>query len=93
MLKVLTPSQAFRPWIVVLSVAGATILPTYLSGALTVALPTIGAQIGLASTDLQVGSVVDPHLLSMLNKTASAVALDSILSCQWRLFTRQWWSC
>lgn len=38
----------------VLSVAGATILPSYLTGALTVALPSIGSEIGLEPAELQV---------------------------------------
>lgn len=54
MLASLTPGPELRPWLVVLSVTGATVLPTYLAGALTVALPTIGAKIGLSSSELQV---------------------------------------
>jgi hypothetical protein len=54
MLAALTPGPALRPWLVVLCVCGATILPTYIAGALTVALPTIGAQIGLTTAELQV---------------------------------------
>ncbi|UZJ50737.1 hypothetical protein CBS101457_000057 [Exobasidium rhododendri] len=53
MLAALTPGPALRPWLVVLCVTGATVLPTYLNGALTVALPTIGAQIGLSASQLQ----------------------------------------
>jgi MFS family permease len=37
----------------VISVAGATVIPTYLSGALTVALPSIGPRIGLTGQNLQ----------------------------------------
>lgn len=49
--SLLQPSLRLRPWFVVLSVAGATVLPSYLNGALTVALPSIGAQIGLSPAE------------------------------------------
>lgn len=55
MLQILSSSSEARPWLVVASVAGATILPTYINGALTVALPTLGSQIGLSKAELQVG--------------------------------------
>ena len=42
-----------RHVIAIICIAGATVIPTYISGALTVALPSIGAQIGLSGPSLQ----------------------------------------
>lgn len=44
---------AVRQVIAIICVAGATVIPTYISGALTVALPSIGADIGLSGPSLQ----------------------------------------
>jgi len=43
----------FRQIGLIACIAGATIIPTYISGALTVALPSIGSKIGLTGSALQ----------------------------------------
>ena len=46
-------ASRFRQVGTIVCIAGATVIPTYISGALTVALPSIGSRIGLTGSDLQ----------------------------------------
>lgn len=66
----------------VLCLAGATIIPTYFSGALTIALPSIGAQIGLSGRQLQwplsVFSLVNGAFLLLSGGLADALGRKSV---------------
>lgn len=46
-------SPRISPYLMIIAVTGSTILQTYFSGALTIALPTIGDQLGFGGQDLQ----------------------------------------
>ncbi|CAO1631973.1 unnamed protein product [Sympodiomycopsis kandeliae] len=46
-------SPKVSPYLMIIAVTGSTIIQTYFSGALTIALPTIGDQLGFGGEDLQ----------------------------------------